>query len=670
MAFHWLVILHLALLGALIYRNAFGVPFIFDDIYTVVNNPAIRDLSSLRGLWVYDPSRFLTHLSFALNFHFGELNVRGYHAVNIVLHALNAMLLYALLVVTWGRASLRQSLGALPGRWLAFGAAVLFLCHPIQTQAVTYISQRSTLMASFCYLLTILLYFLGSDLRRWRYYAAAILVFFAGLFTKPIIISLPFALLLWEIFFLRWKGGRVLAARLVPFLILACGVPLLLMLWKYRILDVAYLSQVTRETEDYSRAEYLFTQFNVLILYIRLLFFPSGQQLDYDFPISRGFWDFPTWLSFAALALLVVWAVRVFPRHRLFSFGIFWCLVTLSLESSVFPISDVIFEHRLYLPMAGFAVMAAYGIWLAVRTPARFLLVIYLLAAVLGTLTYQRNFFWHDELNFYLDMARRSPNKARIRNNLGNYYVAKGNLAAAVKEYEKALDLDPAFPEALNNLGNIYAETGRREEGKALLERAVAADPRFYEAHYNLGFLLWEQGQEDPRAAWDSFHKALAVNPRFAPAINGLGRICLARRDLDLAKFYFEHAIRVDPSYPHSYENLGSLYMSAGLYDDAKNAYLQAIRRRPSLAVARNNLGNIYAMEGLDDLALQEYQAAVTFSPCWAGAHFNLANLLLKQGDLSGAEQSYRKALECAQKENNLSMIRSLEGKLGGMSPE
>ena len=345
------------ILALLIYSNTFKVPFHFDDLLVIVENPFIKSLEKLPELWLFDPSRFLTHLSFAFNYYFGGLAVEGYHAVNLILHIINTFLFYAFMLVTLQQVDLKDDLKELPLLRIPLFAALLFLVHPIQTQAVTYISQRSTLLATLCYLLALIFYIQARRKGKGGYYAASLCVAFIGLFTKPIIVTLPAAILLYEICFL--KKEKMFVPRLLPFFVLALSVPLLLLFWKHKTFDIAQYFVMTKETSKFTRLEYLLTQFNVIVTYFKLLIFPAGQNLDYEFPIARSFFSFPTWLSFSALVSLLWLAVKLFRRERVLAFCIFWIFVTLSLESSVFPISDVINEHRFYLPMAGFAFMVS-----------------------------------------------------------------------------------------------------------------------------------------------------------------------------------------------------------------------------------------------------------------------------------------------------------------------
>ena len=652
--------------GTAIYSNALHAPFQFDDLLLIVENNLIKSFNIIPWLFSYDPSRFLTHLTFAINYHFGGVNVFGYHLVNVALHLLVTITFYFLLRLIFLKVNERKEELSEPWQHgIAAGAVFIFLAHPIQTQAVTYVAQRSTLLASLCYLLSCVFYIIFRMKNSMRYYFAALVVAFLGLFTKPIIVTLPLAFLLCEISFLnianKKNWARILAG-LAPFFLMAFTVPLLIMVWKLKVLDIHRYFEMTQETTQIQRLEYLWTQFNVAVTYLRLFFIPLNQNLDYDYPIAKSFWDFPTWFSFFIIAVILIFAIRIFARQKLVSFGLLWIFVTLSLESSVFPISDVMNEHRLYLPMAGFSLFLSAALAKICVKPRIYFAVICGVVLTFSTLTYLRNHVWQDRIGFLMDVARKSPHKARVHNNLGIAYADQGNLTAAEAEYITAIQLKPDFTNSYNNLANVYLQQGRVEEAIEHLKTALFWDPSYAGAYYNLGNVYWLQKKWE--LAYENYQKAVEFKPSFVLAIVALGKYFRYKGDEERAELYFHSARRINPDDAGAYTNLGDLYLLRRDYPKAIANYNQAIRCDPRQVTVYNSLGNVYDMLGQYDWAERIYKEALWRDQDFAHAYFNLANTLRKKGRLEEAGLMLQKAAELYSQQGNQQMAAASRQRL------
>ena len=199
------VVAFLTALGFLVYSNSFGVPFQLDDISVIVQNPLIRHLSDALGLLRYDPTRFLTHFSFALNYHFQGLRIFGFHLTNLLLHIFCAVLVYFLVRRTLTLSQSQERRDVKQIGIVSFFCALIFLTHPIQTESVTYIVQRSVLWATLFYLMALILYLKLKTCFSWRLYALSWLVVMAGVMTKPTFVTLPLAVLLYEVCFFNFR---------------------------------------------------------------------------------------------------------------------------------------------------------------------------------------------------------------------------------------------------------------------------------------------------------------------------------------------------------------------------------------------------------------------------------------------------------------------------------
>jgi len=532
----------------IIYSNTFTSPYHFDDIPNIVEDNKIRDISNFRDT---SGTRYIGDLTFALNYHFGGLNVFGYHLVNIALHILNGILVWWLVVLTLRIPMIEGfCLDAHIRGFIAMASSMIFVVHPVQTQAVTYIIQRFTSLATFFYLLSIVLFL------RWRlssrggsrvfFYLFSILSAVLAMKTKEISFTLPLVIFLYEYSFFRerWK----ISYDLIPVLLTLLIIPLTRIGFDKPHGDMFdALREVSQETENISRGDYLLTQFRVIVTYIRLLFLPVNQNLDYDYPIYHSLFTPGVFLSFLFLLLIFCLAVYFIVRSRkdgnayllLSSFGILWFFITLSVESSLIPIKDVIFEHRLYLP----------GI---------LVIVLIIMILPLSVATYHRNQVWKDEVALWTDVVKKSPEKARGYDNLGVAYYQQGQINEAIKEYKTAIRLDPNSHDAHYDLAVAYNKQGRIDDAVEEFNTTLRLKPNIAEIHYNLGLVYSRHGRID-----------------------------------EAIKAYTE-ALRLKPDHAGIHHDLGFAYARQGRIDEAIEQYIAALRLKPDFAEARNHLGLLY----------------------------------------------------------------------------
>jgi tetratricopeptide (TPR) repeat protein len=325
--------------------------------------------------------------------------------------------------------------------------------------------------------------------------------------TKEIAFTLPFAVLLFEIGFFRgaWKRRALL---LLPLLLTLPIIPHAVLSISGEVADEQLIhGGELRLQTDIPRLHYLFTQFRVIVTYLRLLVLPVNQNLDYDYPVFTTFFTPPVFLSFLLLAALFALALYLWfssrrePRaSRLISFGIFWFFLTLAVESSLIRITDVIFEHRLYLPSIGLAVSVAVGLLLvSKKTASRFgsrlpLVAASLIIVSLAAATWQRNQVWQSEVRLWEDTVRKSSGKARPWYNLGTYLADVGRPAEAIPALSRAVEINPQHADAWHNLGRALLLSGRNAEAVTPLRNAVRLKPEMENAVVNLSVALINTG--------------------------------------------------------------------------------------------------------------------------------------------------------------------------------
>ncbi|MBI5675812.1 MAG: tetratricopeptide repeat protein [Nitrospirae bacterium] len=635
-------LLAIAGLVFLIYSNTFNAPFQFDDDTNIVHNPAIKDLH-----YFSDPSRvelidnsigfskplfktrYIGYLSFAINYTLHGLDVWGYHLVNILIHIFNSLLLYWLITLTFRTPFFTVVGRPLPDRssnFIALFTALFFAVHPIQTQAVTYIVQRFASLATLFYLLSLVMYIKWRELKEEqtkRYmpcimlYAVSLLSAVLAMKTKEFAFTLPIVMAVYELMFF---DGNIIKRLLylVPFLLAVLLIPLSLTGTEGALSLVSGINEeaadVSGASGNISRADYLFTQFRVIVTYIRLLFLPINQNIDYDYPIYNSFFDPAVVLSFVSLLSVIITGIYLYrfskrPDRRdrcwlrLLSFGIFWFFITLSPESSVIPIKDVIFEHRVYLPSIGFFIALTSSIvmvgtrWGNRLSYANKALVYVMLLAVivLSAATYKRNSMWNDLASIWGENVEASDIKARPHLNLGVAYLAQGRIDEAISEFQTSLKLDP------------YQ----------------------YSTHINLGLAYFSQGRMDE--AVNEYQTVLKLSPDYSPAHYNLGTVYLTQGRLIEAISEFKIALSLNPDYPEAHYSIGNAYAKRGRIDEAILELNTSLRLNPYNAEAHYDLGVAYASQGRTHDAIKEYQAVLRLMPDHAQAHNNLGELLLKK---------------------------------------
>ena len=588
----------IVLLTICAYSNTFTVPFILDDEASIIRNEIIQNLGMFfEHGYHFNPTRFIGYFTFALNHTVHGLNLVGYHVVNLAIHIGNGLLVFALVKTMirtplFGRgAAVRGTIADDAGDesrvpspesrlflLIPFLVALLFVCHPIQTQAVTYIVQRLTSLAAFFYLACLLLSL------RWRLalvagapflskavlpvWLLALTMALLAMMTKEISFTLPFTMLLAEFCFFGRPDRRVLAL-LTPFFLVALTIPLA-MFGPARpvgaLLSAADVATIGNPMV--ARTEYLFTQFSVIVTYLRLLVLPVDQNLDYDYHVSHSLLEPRAFLSLFFLLALVAAAVYLWRRSlvsspqspvpgapmaaglcRLAAFGIFWFFLTLSVESSVIPILDVIFEHRLYLPSVGFFItVVCLMVLLARRTPAVERLLapgVLTIALILAGATYARNLVWKDWITLWSDVVKKSPGKARPHNVLGIGYVNLDRNEKAIHEFQTAITLNPEYMEAYFNYGVALNSLGAFDEAIAVYLKALKLAPSDPDIYNDLGENYARKGDMEQAVAY--FSTAVNLKPRSVHMRRNLGHALRRKGDLPGALREFRAVLQIRP---------------------------------------------------------------------------------------------------------------------------
>ncbi|HTQ30559.1 MAG TPA: tetratricopeptide repeat protein [Opitutaceae bacterium] len=638
------------------YANSFSGPLVFDDPEAITNNPTIRHLGSA---WWPPPAgttggRPLLNFTFALNYALGGARVWGYHAVNLLIHALAGLVLFGLVRRTLRGPALKERFGAaaLP---LALAVAVIWVVHPLQTEAVTYLSERAESLMGLFYLLAIYCFVRGAEdpegasqntearntlaARFWL--PASVLSCLLGVMSKEIIATAPVLVMFYDRTFVAGSFRAAWRRRRGYYLGLAGT-------W----LALAYLMTGLRQrgagfSEGVTAWSYALTSCRSVALYLKLAVWPCPLVLDYGPDmIHRVGAALPYALILATAMTAVAVAIR---RRPAAGFAGMCFFLILAPTSSVVPvIGQPTAEHRAYLSLA--AVISWLGPGLYRLVGRRSFVLLALLAAGLGGLSVRRNEDYRSAETVWRDTVAKCPRNARALNNLGYTLSAMpGRLPEAVAAYQAALHLRPDYAEAHNNLGAALTSLpGRLPEAIDECEAALRLDPDYAKAHNNLAHALVNVPGRLPEAIAEC-ETALRLDPDYAIAHNNLGAALsrLPGRMPDAIAEY-QAALRIDPDYAEAHDNLGmALAGLPGRLPEAITEYQAALRLEPDYAKAHDNLGMALAkIPGRLPEAVAEFEAALRFDPQLALAHNNLGAALSKTPQqLPAAIAEYRAAL-------------------------
>lgn len=536
---NYLFLLLILFVGFLSYSNTLHGTFIFDDIPNITWREGLRldnfsapELASLKqGI---RGNRPVVMLSFALNYYFGKFEPFGFHIVNISLHLLTAILIYLLFELTLRLPGLRERYGK-SSREIALLTGLLFVAHPIQTQAISYIVQRMTSMAAFFFMLALYCYVkahLSSGNKKTGYYICCAIATLLALGSKEISVTLPLFFILYDYYFLRpFQAGdnsKKLRNVIIGLLLLVVVVSLTYVGFNF----IGWLRHVYKKYE-FSPGQRMLTQLRVILFYISLLLLPlpSRLNLDHDFSLSYSFINPPTTLlCFFFIVGLIAGSIYLAKKRPLISFALIWFWSNLVLESSFLPL-ELIYEHRVYLPSVGFFLLVSVFLIrevdkFASREKAKNLTktgVVVALVIPLSFLTYQRNKVWQSELTIWQDSVVKSPNKARPHYNLANEYSRRKEYDKAISHYLKAIQIKPDYYKAHNNLGFCYFFKGDIQGAIAKSKTALQYKKNFVDAHYNLGIYYWNLKKHSK--AREEFSKALQIKPAYEKARTALDEL-------------------------------------------------------------------------------------------------------------------------------------------------
>lgn len=608
----------MSLATLLAYSNSFFCSFQFDDHDFIVNNTAIRSLFNLKQILTLN-ERPLTNYTLAINYALGKLDPFGYHLLNFLFHifcsSLVMLFVYILIKIngTLGQEPLRI-------RWLSFFSALIFALHPTKVEAVTYITARSEILGSIFYLGSLLFFLLSFLHPKKSKSLQGVSIFSAilGMLSKPIAVTLPLTALLMDYFFISKFEYLELKKRKKFYLQLFLSALLV------PVLSVAFVRKAAlgfANPELPSPYIYLLTELRVFLHYFKLLLFPWPGWLNIDtyFPLSKGFFELKTFVSFLIILAIIVFAFKMRKKNVFISFFIFWFFIILIPTSSFMPIEDVLFERRLYLPSLGFIFIA---LWLGQKIDLKKITAFILILVVLFSFwTFQRNKAWKTQFTLWNDALKKSPHKPRTHINLGFLYLKAQDLQRAEDHFKKAIELDPNSANAHLNLGLVYLLKKDYDSALKEYELALKIRPDYPAAYSGLGTVYRKKGELEK--AEKNYRKAIELEPKFAEAYANLAIVLGQKNQTQEAIELLKKSISLNPEIPEAYFNLGLLYRQIKDFTLSLNCFQKAVQLNPYYLEARFYLGISFLENRLPNRAKKEYEILLKHN-------FNLAYKLLE----------------------------------------
>jgi tetratricopeptide (TPR) repeat protein len=696
-----------------------------DGEYIIENRQVQRGLTVEGMIWAFTTTQVanwhpLTWLSHMLDCEIFGAWPGGHHLTNVIIHAANGVLLFLVL---------RRMTGAL---WPSAFVAVVFVVHPLRAESVAWVSERKDLLAGLFWMLTIGAYlrYLERPSSAGRY-LMIVLALALGLLAKPMLVTLPFVLLLLDYWPLRrWRpaairpaagpgergnargdsrrwqsaehgsrsSGQLLIEKIPLFLLVAASCVITFLVQRQGLAvqsleELPFLSRLANALVAY-------------VSYIHKMLYPADLAVFY--PLSTA--GLPGWRVAGAVLLLGVisiWTITQARRRPYLAVGWLWYVGTLVPVIGLVQVGDQALADRYtYLTQIGLYIMVAWAIaelsagW-AFRRVALGAGSAVVIAALMAGAWVQTS-HWRNTVTLFSHTLTSTAETDLAQYTLGYGLDQQGRTAQAVVHYRRALELNPRYADAHNNLGDILDRQGKTEQAIQHYQKAVEANPRYGRAHYNWGNALRKLGRTDE--AIDHYRQAIGHHPEKPEFFDNLGSALIAKGEYEAARESFTKALELDPDRATTHFNLGAVLAKLGQDGRAKQRFQKSLEIKPGLAEAHVGLGDILDRQGRPEQAIEHYRRALEIDPqndrshCNWGvalhklgqvdqavdhcrqaarlnpgdptAHLNLGDIFAEQGDHDQAAEHWQTALSCAQAAGNADLAAKIRARLESSPPD
>ncbi|WP_050785588.1 tetratricopeptide repeat protein [Pedosphaera parvula] len=617
-----------------------------DPDYVTANVEVQKGLTGESIRWAFTTGHAsnwhpLTWLSHMVDYQLYELKPAGHHATNLILHTANVLLLFWVL---W-----RSTKNV----WPSAVVAALFAWHPLHVESVAWISERKDVLSAFFWLLTMWAYaehvrgLKESGKKTMLFYGLSLMTFALGLLSKPMLVTLPFVLLLLD----YWPLNRLslesksawprLMVEKVPFFLLAFADSVTTFLVQKKGGAVSSL-------ESIALGERIANAFVSYLRYVGKMVWPENLSILYPHPHPAK-WPILLVIASVVFVLGMSAAAVVWGRKQRYLFvGWFWFLGTMVPVIGLVQVGiQAMADRYSYIPHIGLFIVLAWGVpeMLASWKQRMEVLVLTTTMALIAclALTLNQEKYWCDSVTLFTHATRVTKNNYLAYNNLGHWLDNQGKPDEALANYQKSIEINPNYDEAQNNIGYVLAKKGKPEEAIPYYFSSLRLNPNRAEVHNNLGNAYADLGKLDE--AIREYQAALKINTNYAEAYNGIGISLAKKGDLAGATRWLSDAIRLNPKNVSSHSNLGNVYAMQGKFDLAAIEYKLVLKQNPDDALTHNNLANLLSEQGKLDEAIGEYRSALKLKADNPEANYNLGLALLRQNKRDEARQHFNEAL-------------------------
>jgi tetratricopeptide (TPR) repeat protein len=587
-----------------------------DDQYVTENRHVQAGLTLESIAWAFTSTHAsnwhpLTWLSHMLDCQIYGLNPPGHHFTSVFFHILNSILLFLVF---------KRMTGAF---WKSAFVATLFALHPLHVESVAWAAERKDVLSTFFWMLTMGAYILYVENPGIKKYLLFVLLFALGLMAKPMLITLPFVLLLLD----YWPLGRFNKSSLALPLVWE-KTPLFVLAAASSVVTFFAQQRAVGSLEAFPIIVRISNALVSYISYIVKMILPHNLAVLYPHPK-----DFPMWQVAGACLLLVFisfMAVKTFKRRPYFLIGWLWYLGTLVPVIGLVQVgSQAMADRYTYIPLTGIFIIIAWGVSdLAVGWRYRYkkeglAAASAILLSILMVATWFQVGHWTNSITLFKHAINVTVNNSVAYNNLGNALKNQGSVSEAIKHYTEALRIRPNYAKAHNNLGNALADQGKIPEAIRHYYEALRIKPDFAKAHYNLGNALADQGRISEAIKY--YIEALLIRPKYADANYNLGNLLARQGRVNEAIGHYSEALRIKPDFAEAQSNLKKVSAFLNEIDEAIQSIQELLEVNPEDPRLHYDLGTLYYKKGEFDKAIYQYQKSLSIQPDNPSTYYNIA---------------------------------------------
>ncbi len=638
----------ITVVGLIVFSNTFRNDFVYDDKEFIVDNKAIRSLKNIPGyfvsaqyfsakgeFYIYRP---IVTLTFALDYKLWKMNPAGYHILNTLFHILAGVMVFFVL-----RLLIKKDLPALVG-------GLVFIAHPVQTEAVSWIAGRGNTICLFLCLLSFYYYIRYRDrlnVKQSGDYRLSVILYAVALLTKEMAICFPLIIIAYDYVMYPGNWSKLIYRKKWDFSLLKEYIPFFLLSAGYLVLRYAAIGRVSQQSYwGGGIVPTILTMSKVFVHYARLLVLPVNLCVDYDIPVSMTILEPFVIFSFLFAAGLLLLSFKAHRYSKLATFGIFWFIIALLPVSNIVPLQALIAERFLYMPSVGFCMLCA----VIVSKSARFAKTekaVYILVAVMvvlySVLTVFRNADWRSDFTLWSKTLESRDKSFRALTSLGIHYSDKEEYDKAIRYYKESLEINPRFIITYNNLANTYQKLERYDDAIREYETAIRMNKNYYEAYANMGNAYKRMEKYDLAIA--NYRKSLSIKESYVDARFNLGVTYADTGRSDEALEIYKKVVEYDPGHAEAYNNMAVIYREKGLTDRAIKIFMTAVKKDPEYTDAHFNLAITYSINRIDEM-IEWLRKTIELDGEFKEAHYNLGVAYEKKQMIEEAINEYNSEID------------------------